>query len=403
MSRLRTRVEPSRVSIADQARAGGRALRARKLRSLLSAFGIAIGVATVVAVLGISRSSQADLLEQLDSLGTNLLEAKAGEGFGMGGDTAMPQSAATQARNIEPVEDVAQVTDLSAVPLRSSLADPYRTNGLSAKAATPDTLATLAGEMAEGRFLDAAVDDFPVVVLGSVAAERLGITSVGSGVSVWMDGRAWQVVGIMEPLPLSPDLDRAALVGYDAAEVYLDDELDPSLLYVRTAPDAVDAVSGVLAAQVNPEAPENVDVSRPSDVIAAKAAAEDAFTSLFLGLGAVALLVGAVGTANVMVMSVLERRGEIGLRRALGATRGHVRVQFLVEAVLLSIGGGVLGVLGGAGVTWGYTDWNGLTFSLPPEAVGYGLLAAVAIGVLAGVYPAARAARMSPTEALRAA
>lgn len=403
MSARRMRVEPSRVSISDQARAGGRALRARKLRSLLSAFGIAIGVATVVAVLGISRSSQADLLEQLDSLGTNLLEAKAGEGFGMGGDTAMPQTAATQARNIDPVEDVAQVTDLSAVPLRSSLADPYRTNGLSAKAATPDTLDTLAGEMAEGRFLDAAVDDFPVVVLGSVAAERLGITSVGSGVSVWMDGRAWQVVGIMEPLPLSPDLDRAALVGYDAAEVYLDDELDPSLLYVRTAPDAVDAVSGVLAAQVNPEAPENVDISRPSDVIAAKAAAEDAFTSLFLGLGAVALLVGAVGTANVMVMSVLERRREIGLRRALGATGRHIRTQFLVEAVLLSLAGGVLGVLAGAVITFGYARWKAITFAMPPESVGYGLAAALLIGILAGVYPAARAARLSPTEALRAA
>lgn len=398
MSRLR-----SRVGLVDQARVGGVALRSRKVRSALSALGIAIGVATVVSVLGISRSSQADLLDQLDALGTNLLQAESGEGFGLGDDTTLPDTAAAGVRNIAPVESVAMVTDLSTSALRSALADPDETNGISLKAAEATTLDALAGTMADGRFLDDAIGAYPTAVLGAVAAERLGITEVDGSTSVWIDGRSWVVVGIMEELPLAPDLDRAVLVGYGAAEAYVEDDLAPTRLYVRTDPDVVEDVASVLSAQANPEAPENVDVSRPSDALEAKAAAEDAFTSLFLGLGAVALIVGAVGTANVMVMSVLERRGEIGLRRALGATRGHVRVQFLVEAVLLSIGGGVLGVLGGAGVTWGYTDWNGLTFSLPPEAVGYGLLAAVAIGVLAGVYPAARAARMSPTEALRAA
>lgn len=393
----------SRVGIVDQARVGGVALRSRKVRSVLSALGIAIGVATVVSVLGVSRSSQADLLEQLDALGTNLLQAQAGEGFGLSEDTALPDTAAAGVRNIGPVESVATVTDLSGPALRSALADPDRTNGLSLKAAEPTTLDAVAGTMAEGRFLDAATDDYPVAVLGSVAAERLGIDEVDGRTAVWIDGRPWLVVGIAEEMPLAPDLDRAVIIGYDAAEAYLgDDDLEPSRLYVRTDPDQVESVAGVLAAQANPEAPENVDVSRPSDALSAKAAASDAFTSLFLGLGAVALLVGAVGTANVMVMSVLERRGEIGLRRALGATRGHVRVQFLVEAVLLSIGGGVLGVLGGIAVTWGYARWNELSFALPPEAAGYGLLAALGIGVLAGVYPAARAARLSPTEALRA-
>lgn len=398
MKRLR-----SKVGLADQARVGGVALRSRKVRSVLSALGIAIGVATVVSVLGISRSSQADLLDQLDALGTNLLQVQSGEGFGFDDDTSLPDTAAEGVRNIAPVDSVAKVTDLGTAALRSALADPNQTQGISVKAAEPDTLASLAGSMASGRFLDDAVDDHPVVVLGSVAAERLNITEVDGTTAVWIDGRSWLVVGIMDELPLASDLDRSVLVGYDAAATYLTDELAPSRLYVRTDPAQVEAVADVLAAQANPEAPENVDVSRPSDAIAAKAAAEDAFTSLFLGLGAVALIVGAVGTANVMVMSVLERRGEIGLRRALGATRGHVRVQFLVEAVLLSIGGGVLGVAGGAAVTWGYTDWNGLPFALPPEAVGYGLLAALGIGVLAGVYPATRAARLSPTEALRAA
>lgn len=393
----------SRVTVADQLRAGAIGVRARRLRSLLSAVGIAIGVATVVAVLGISRSSQADLLDKLDSLGTNLLQAQAGEGFGLGGNTTLPATAATQIRNIAPVDDVATMTELSGPALRSALADPNQTHGLGVKAVDPSLLSTLAGTVADGRFLDEVIDDCPVVVLGSVAAARLGITEVDGRTAVWLDGRAWLVVGILEPLPLAPDLDRGVLVGYDAAATYLDDELDPTRLYVRADPDVVDDVAGVLAAQANPESPENVETSRPSDQLAAKAAAEDAFTSLFLGLGAVALLVGAVGTANVMVMSVLERRGEIGLRRALGATRGHVRTQFLAESVLLSFGGGVAGVVVGVLVTAGYARWNSLTFAVPPAVVGYGLLAAVVIGVLAGVYPAARAARLDPTEALRAA
>jgi putative ABC transport system permease protein len=395
-------MKPSKVSARDQLRTGAVGLSSRRVRTLLSALGVAIGVATVVSVLGISRSSQADLLDQLDALGTNLLQVQAGSGMGFGGNTDLPDTAASQVRNIEPVEDVATFTDLTGPALRNELSDPAVTGGITVRAADPSLLDTLAGSMADGRFLDEAIDDYPVVVLGSVAAERLGIEEVDGQTSVYLDGRNWLVVGILESLPLASDIDRSVLLGYDAAATYLPDDLAPSGLYVRADPDTVDAVADVLPSQANPEEPENVEVSRPSDALAAKAAAGDAFTSLFLGLGAVALLVGAVGTANVMVMSVLERRGEIGLRRALGATKGHVRTQFIVESLLLSLAGGLVGIGIGALVTLGYAVVKDASYVVPLSAVGYGLAAAVVIGVLAGVYPATRAARLSPTEALRA-
>jgi putative ABC transport system permease protein len=162
-------------------------------------------------------------------------------------------------------------------------------------------------------------------------------------------------------------------------------------------------VHDIVPSAANPEHPEEVDVSRPSDALAARAEADDALTGLFLGLGAVALLVGGIGIANTMVISVLERRSEIGLRRALGATRGHVRAQFLVESLLLAAGGGLAGILVGALVTGAYANARGWTTVVPPEALAGGVGAALAIGAAAGLYPAGRAARLSPTEALRGA
>ncbi len=141
-------------------------------------------------------------------------------------------------------------------------------------------------------------------------------------------------------------------------------------------------------------------MSRPSDALAAQQAADETFTGLLLGLGAVALLVGGVGVANTMVISVLERRPEIGLRRSLGATRGQIRVQFLAESLLLSVLGGVTGVLLGLGVTALYASTQGWPTVVPLWAAGGGLLATLLIGAVAGLYPAMRAARLSPTEAL---
>jgi putative ABC transport system permease protein len=253
--------------------------------------------------------------------------------------------------------------------------------------------------MVRGRFLNAASARTASVVLGAVAAERLGVDRPGA--QVYIGGRWYTVLGVMAPLPLAADLDRSVLMGYDAAAALLGEERSASTVYLRADPAEVGRVRAVLASTAAPEHPEEVTVSRPSDALAARAAAESAFTGLFLGLGAVALLVGGIGIANTMVISVLERRGEIGLRRALGATRGHVRVQFVCESLLVAAAGGLAGVLVGALVTGGYARSRGWATVVPAEALAGGLGAALAIGAVAGLYPAARAARLPPTEALR--
>jgi putative ABC transport system permease protein len=239
------------------------------------------------------------------------------------------------------------------------------------------------------------------VVLGAVTARRLGIDRPGP--QVYADGVWLTVVGILRRVPLLPELDRTAFTGYPAAKRLFGTERNATTIYVRARQDAVTAARDLIGPTANPERPEEVDVSRPSDALAARAAAKGAFTGLFLGLGAVALLVGGVGIANVMVISVLERRSEVGLRRALGARRRHVAAQFFTEALLLSALGGAAGLGLGALVTAAYSAGQGWRTVIPAWAAGGGLAAALAIGAVAGVYPALRATRLSPTEALRTA
>lgn len=392
---------PSKLHFSDVARTAAVGLRTRKLRAALSALGIMIGIASMVAVLGLSESSKSELIAQLDRLGTNLLTVQAGGGIGRGSGE-LPVDAAAMIARIGPVEVTSVVSSVDGANVyRTDFIPEGQTGGVSVQAVSIDLLDTLGGSVASGRFHDTASAEFPTVVLGSVAAERLGVAEVTGDQLVWLGEQWFTVIGVLDEFELSPDLDRAAMVGLGAADTYLDDDNVPTAIYVRADPESLDDVMNVIAATANPETPEEIEVDRPSDALEAREAADDAFTALFLGLGGVALLVGGVGIANVMVISVLERRSEIGLRRALGATRRHVATQFLGEALLLSSVGGVGGVILGAGVTWAWASWRGWDVLLPPIALGGGVAAALLIGAVAGLYPATRAARMSPTEALR--
>jgi putative ABC transport system permease protein len=396
----RTGLTPARLRPADVLRVGGVGLHTRPMRAFLSALGIAIGIAAMVAVVGISSSSRAELDRQLAALGTNLLTVAPGNTM-FGEEASLPLESVAMISRIGPVKLVAatgRVTD--AHVYRSDQIPSAETGGIAVQAAHLDLPKTVGASVASGAWLNAATARYPAVVLGSATARRLGIGAAGVDVRVYLGGRWFTVIGVLDTVPLAPELDAAALVGWPAAESYLGFDGHPTTVYTRTADTAVEAVQRVLAATANPQAPNEVKVSRPSDALAARQATNRAFTGLLLGLGAVALLVGGVGVANTMVISVLERRAEIGLRRSFGATRGQIRVQFLAESLLLSAMGGLGGALIGIGVTTMYASTQSWPPVVPAWATSGGVAATLVIGAIAGLYPAIRAARLSPTEAL---
>ncbi|MFC6017961.1 ABC transporter permease [Plantactinospora solaniradicis] len=396
---MRPVLRPGRLGPVDLARLGATGLRTRPLRVVLSALGIAIGIAAMLAVVGISTSSRAELDRTLDRLGTNLLTVTPGKSRD-GEPAALPEESVAMIDRVGPVESVGATGVVEASVYRSDLVPVGQSGGIEVLAAQPELLGTVGGSLRHGSWFTPATGSYPAVVLGAVAARRLDVPGVG--VRVWLGGEWFAVVGILAPVPLAEELDSAALVGWRAAEAYLDFDGHPTRVYVRAAEDRVVAVRSVLGRTANPRSPDEVVVSRPSDALAARQATDAAMHGLLLGLGAVALLVGGVGIANTMVISVLERRAEVGLRRALGATRAHIRGQFLAESLLLSVLGGAGGTLLGVGVTALYAYARGWPTVVPAWATGAGLVATLLIGGLAGLYPAVRASRLAPTVALAA-
>ena len=388
------------MGLLDILSVGSSGLRTRRVRAALSVLGITIGVAALVGILGLSQSGSADLMKDLDALGTNLLTVQAGDGF-RSQQASLSSDAAAMINRITPVYEVSATTKIAGGVFLNDLIQDGRTKGITIVAADLNLLRTQRGSLKSGEFLDEMTSEYPFVVLGSVAAERLGIRNTSGNHKIWLKEKWFMVIGILEPLPLAADLDRSAIIGYPAADKFLEIDEPPEIIYVRAYPEHIHDVRSIMAATVSPENPEEVQVGRASDVLEARIAASDAFLNLFIGLGAVALLVGTIGIANVMVIAVIERRNEIGLRRALGATKFHIASQFLTESLLLSILGGITGVIMGMLVTAGYAVFREWSIVIPVYAIAGGILCSILIGGIAGFYPAMRAANVSPTEALR--
>jgi putative ABC transport system permease protein len=404
-TRSAARPAPARLRPADLARLAAVGLRTRKLRATLSALGIAIGVAAIVAVLGLSSSSAAGLNAEIAALGTNLLTVQnAGQSL-TGQPAELPTNAPAMIGRLPGVYAVQSTGSTTASAYRSPLIPAVNTNALTVNAATLGLPAAAETSLAQGRFLNPATRSEPVAVLGAAAAQLLGIDTVFPGERIWVTtgtgaGTWLYLAGILKPAVLAPGIDSSILVGYPFAENALGFDGHPTTIYVKATASQVTRVDNLLAAQSSPEDPTVASVSQPSSALIAQAAAKAAFNSLFLGLGAVALLVGAIGVANIMVISVLERRSEIGLRRALGATQGHIRTQFLAEAITLALAGGLTGIGAGALATATYAHAKGWAIVIPAQAWAGGLAATIAIGALAGLLPALRAARLNPTQAL---
>jgi putative ABC transport system permease protein len=393
-----------RLKPGDILRLGLLGPRTRKMRAVLSSLGISIGIATVIMVVGIPASGQRALTDQLSALGTNLLSAQAVLDQQTQTLPPVPEAAGAMVARIPPVQKVSEVGNTQA-EVRRSRAIPARNNsGITALAAKGyDLPGVIGADLAAGHYLDASDEAFPTVVLGSVAATWLGITTLppgGPAPQIWIGSQTFTVVGIFAASPLAPEIQQSVVVGWDAARHYLGFDEHPTQLYARVQESQIYSVQSVLAATMYPQNPGQIVVSQPSAALAAKQLTETALSGLFLGLAGVALLVGAVGVANTMIVSVLERRREIGLRRALGATRRQIRGQFLTESVMLCLLGGVagaaVGVLGTAGYAM-FRDWPAV---IPVASVVGGVGAALVVGVLAGVHPAVRASRLPPTEAL---
>ena len=377
-------------------------LSTRRLRASLSALGIAIGIGAMVAVVGVSSSAQANLLAEIDALGTNLLTVTPGQTF-LGANETLPAASVRMIGHMLNVDSDAAVYQVSGVNVyRSPWVPAAETGGIAVDAAGDDLPEVVGTTMASGHFLDGLSAGFPEAVLGAQAAQVLDITQVGGHVMVYLGNTWFNVVGVLKPVVLDSSLDSTVFISLPVAERLFQTQPNPSEIYVRANQNHVVPVSNLLAPTADPQQPDGVQVARPSNALEARAAAQGQFTTLLLGLGAVALLVGAIGIANIMVISVLERRGEIGLRRALGATRRHITLQFLAESALLAVLGGIAGLALGAGATEVYAVTRNEPFVVPLYALIAAPAAGLVIGTLAGLYPAAKASRLSPTEALRA-
>lgn len=383
-----------------------RGLTSRKLRTALTALGISIGIASLISIQGITEANQADARAEIDALGSDFLFITPGTGVTEEAEL-LSYAPAMLDTHLSPVEYVAALYPVDARARRNALIPEVQTGGVTVSAVTAadlDLLEPVNGSVAFGRFHDPTSVEVPAVVLGSLAAERLGIRHLTGHPTINISGADFSVIGVLNEFEtLNTDLNRTAIIGLTVATKLFETPDTPGAIYAQVRPELLDDVRELIPAQANPAAPGEVAVSRPTEALEIREVIDETFARILQALAIIVLAVGGIGIANIMVISVIERRGEIGLRRSLGATRKHIASQFIIESTVLSLLGGLLGVAIGVSIVVGYARYKDFEIIIPWFWLSIGVGAAFALGALAGLYPAWRASRLDPAEAVRPA
>jgi hypothetical protein len=382
---------------------------ARPARVALTVLGTVIGVGALVATLGLSKTAGNQIVGRFSEVAATdvVVTPVPGALGGNAARTAIPWDG--EARLLR-LNGVAHAGTLSDVPVRGALArsvpitDPLgRTEvQLPVKAASPGLWPAVRAVLAAGRFPDAghSARGDRTAVLGVNAARRLGISSLDQQPAIFIGERLYQVSGLVTRVGRQPSLLGSITIPEGTAR--RDFGLDaPASVQVETDIGAVEVVARQAPMALNPGNPRLLRVAAPPDPKTLRAGVENDLNALFLLLGGVSLLVGALGIANVTLVSVLERIGEIGLRRALGAARRHIAAQFLVESAAMGLLGGIAGASLGVLVVVAVSASRTWTPVLDPWMAIAAPLAGTLIGLLSGMYPSLKAAATEPVEALR--
>ena len=388
-------------------------LMLNKVRSFLTTLGVIIGVASVIVMLAVSAGAEAAIAEQINALGADLIIVSPMRGIPGAARTLLLDDAYA----IE--EQVVGVTGISAE--QNPAPQNIRVGGVTLEAiplvgTTADFPAVRDYTVAEGRYFTADEDDrkAKLVVLGSGIATDLFDAESAIGQTITVDSTKLTVIGVMEPKGLVSDVDYDGRIYLPLSVVFQK--------YMTTSPLRTEAVRTIyLKAESQEQIPSviaqttallaerhDVDAAKPDftvqtqqDIIATQEATTAAFRDLLAWVAGVSLLVGGIGIMNIMLVSVTERTREIGLRQALGARPANVLTQFLIEAVILSLVGGLIGVLVGVGGSYLFGAFGTMRTEIVPLSIPIAFGAAAAVGIFFGYYPATQAAKLDPIEALR--
>ncbi|MAT37817.1 MAG: hypothetical protein CL420_07250 [Acidimicrobiaceae bacterium] len=379
-------------------------LTARKVRTLLIMLGPVLGAAGIVAAVGLNESAKGDVRQTLERLGTNLIVASADGSFSAGQAPTLPEDAVERSMNVSTVDRVAGITEIGSLTVLPSQGgkDFFRTIPIPVLTSDQNLLNVLDAQMLHGRFINGSDESnvFRSAVMGHDLANDYQYLP-GELRTIDVDGETYGVVGVIEKVDLVPKLDTAIIIPKSSAEEDFDVEQKPTTLYVRATEGNVDSTAEALPMAINLGGDEAVTVAVPSDLLEAQGAVDTTLRNILFLMGGLALLVGGVGIANVMSISVIQRSGEIGIRRALGHTKMTIALQFVLEALFVGVLGGIAGVVTGVCVIYLVSSILGwiATLNIPLFLVAGGM--ALIVSVIAGLYPAWKAARLEPLETLR--